>query len=430
MPVFDNNQRRKETLSPSQPVKTKAIFKDIATRGHFPQGNTENIRGFHKHQLPSGYAHDFSMIPIHTGQSSTVHNQKPGLSRILSKLGNGQKMDERIRGKMESAMGTDFTNVHIHTDSEADNLNQRLQTNACTLGNDIFFGSNTYHPDSEHCQELIAHELAHVVQQKGGEFRTGELGVSRPGDRQESEAHVAAHEVVSTGRLTTTLTPVAPGFAGLWTTPRLNSVEWNEYDRLRTIAEQRGYRFSVQAEDEYGPTRWSVIPPGGTAATLTRADILQQLSEWTGESLTGQEGVHQDSLPSWLSSDAASFIAEIRAGSRHGAGIWTFGPSTIIERSYTDPESDRTTTFRRQTLSQVVWVGNGVVECFAFASTNRGDYSSSGTFNSWQDWNYQMYIRVIQQQMQPSVARAQMMRMDEDLALWVTLTVAANAVGP
>ena len=55
--------------------------------------------------------------------------------------------------------------VHIHNDSASDNLSRQLSAEAFTLKNDIFFRSGRYDPASTKGQNLLAHELTHVVQQ-------------------------------------------------------------------------------------------------------------------------------------------------------------------------------------------------------------------------------------------------------------------------
>jgi hypothetical protein len=86
-------------------------------------------------------------------------------TRIDKERGNGQPLSEAIRGSMESAFGADFSNVKVHTDAEADVLNQELNARAFTTGQDIFFRQGEYSPGSGGGQKLIAHELTHIVQQ-------------------------------------------------------------------------------------------------------------------------------------------------------------------------------------------------------------------------------------------------------------------------
>ena len=86
---------------------------------------------------------------------------------ISAKSGSGQAIPDVHREMFESAMGRDFSSVNIHADSEADSLNKQVGARAFTTGSDIFFRQGEYNPASSGGQELLAHELTHVVQQGG-----------------------------------------------------------------------------------------------------------------------------------------------------------------------------------------------------------------------------------------------------------------------
>ncbi|MEA5418552.1 DUF4157 domain-containing protein [Spirulina sp. CCNP1310] len=90
----------------------------------------------------------------------------PELEQSLNRAkAGGQSLDPQIQAKMGQAMGADFSGVKVHTDSQADQLNQAIQAKAFTTGKDVFFRQGEYNPGSSSGQELIAHELTHVVQQ-------------------------------------------------------------------------------------------------------------------------------------------------------------------------------------------------------------------------------------------------------------------------
>ncbi len=86
-------------------------------------------------------------------------------SSINSAKGGGQALDKGLQSSMGAAMNADFSGVRVHTDSNADQLNQSIQAKAFTTGQDLFFKKGEYNPGSRDGQELIAHELTHVVQQ-------------------------------------------------------------------------------------------------------------------------------------------------------------------------------------------------------------------------------------------------------------------------
>jgi len=118
-------------------------------------------------------------------------------SAIERARGGGQELDVSVQRKMESAFGADFGNVRVHTDAEADQLNHAVGALAFTTGSDIFFRTGFYEPTSSSGQELLAHELTHVVQQ-GGTRLQGKLALGAPDDAYEQEADRTAKSVVDT----------------------------------------------------------------------------------------------------------------------------------------------------------------------------------------------------------------------------------------
>ena len=85
--------------------------------------------------------------------------------RIETARGRGQPLPDTARASLEPMLGHDFGDVRIHTDAEADDLSMQLKAEAFTTGKDIFFRQGAYRPNSLAGQGILAHELAHVVQQ-------------------------------------------------------------------------------------------------------------------------------------------------------------------------------------------------------------------------------------------------------------------------
>jgi len=88
------------------------------------------------------------------------------VSSVLSS-GSGRPMDAGTRKFMESRFGQDFGQVRIHTDGRAAESAAAIQARAYTSGKDVVFGKGEYQPSQESGQRLLAHELAHVGQQRG-----------------------------------------------------------------------------------------------------------------------------------------------------------------------------------------------------------------------------------------------------------------------
>ena len=119
-------------------------------------------------------------------------------SRINRERGAGQALDSGVQRQMGSAFGADFSGVQVHNTQESAALNQDLSAQAFTTGSDIFFGEGRYQPQSSGGQELIAHELTHVVQQGSGSVGSGGgMTVNAPGDSFEQEADASARAALS-----------------------------------------------------------------------------------------------------------------------------------------------------------------------------------------------------------------------------------------
>jgi hypothetical protein len=78
----------------------------------------------------------------------------------------GQALDPRTRASMEYRFGHDFSGVRIHTDARAAETAHALNAAACAIGRDLVFGAHRYAPHTSQGRRLLAHELAHVVQQR------------------------------------------------------------------------------------------------------------------------------------------------------------------------------------------------------------------------------------------------------------------------
>jgi hypothetical protein len=101
-------------------------------------------------------------------QPKANHGAKsPKSIELLLKMNqaNGSSLDNKTRGKMEQSFGADFSDVKIHTDNAAVQMNKELGAQAFTSGNDIYFNKGKYDPGSQNGNKLLAHELTHTVQQ-------------------------------------------------------------------------------------------------------------------------------------------------------------------------------------------------------------------------------------------------------------------------
>src|SRR6056297_3242430 len=119
---------------------------------------------------------------------------KPGEEEELQKKegsgnpGTKTNMPNDVQSKMENSFGEDFSDVNIHKDSENA---PSLGALAYTQGNDVHFAPGQYDPSSQKGQELLGHELSHVVQQREGRVKPTTQGKGMPvntDERLEKEA--------------------------------------------------------------------------------------------------------------------------------------------------------------------------------------------------------------------------------------------------
>jgi outer membrane protein OmpA-like peptidoglycan-associated protein len=122
----------------------------------------------------------------------------------------GRPLDAAARAFFEPRFGQDFSRVRVHTDALAAESARALDALAYVVGRHVVFGAGQYAPRGGTGQRLLAHELAHVVQQQFRDTAPGApLTVGPAGGPQEQEAERAADRLVTGGGLAGGLT-VAP----------------------------------------------------------------------------------------------------------------------------------------------------------------------------------------------------------------------------
>jgi hypothetical protein len=109
-------------------------------------------------------------------------------------LGPGRPLDHTVRQRMEAGFGRPFGDVRIHDDAAGATVARRLRARAFAVGTDVGFAAGRYRPGTLGGDALLAHELAHVVQQRGARpgvqaAGTGDIG---PLERNADEGATAA----------------------------------------------------------------------------------------------------------------------------------------------------------------------------------------------------------------------------------------------
>ena len=123
-------------------------------------------------------------------RSSTFAAQAvPGIVHDVLRSG-GEPLSTPVRAHMESRFGRDFSQVRVHADERAAEASEAVDARAFTAGRSIVFGAGEYQPETGPGRMLLAHELAHVVQQGASTEAPTRIGASS--DPAEREAHGAA----------------------------------------------------------------------------------------------------------------------------------------------------------------------------------------------------------------------------------------------
>ncbi|MFN3335829.1 MAG: DUF4157 domain-containing protein, partial [Caldilinea sp.] len=156
-----------------------------------------------------------------TTGAQAATNTPPGVFRTLAQL--GQPLDSVTRSQMRHTLGHDFGQVRVHADQQAAASTRAIGARAYTVGQDIAFGAGQFAPHTLVGQRLLAHELAHVAQQRNVSDESlaahAALPISQPGDAAEVEADRIASGALPASQATPTNAQIARAPAGSATPP-------------------------------------------------------------------------------------------------------------------------------------------------------------------------------------------------------------------
>lgn len=123
--------------------------------------------------------------------SGVVHPEVE--AAITAAHGQGRALDRQLSANLEQGIGESLGDVRVHTGDHAAAMARAVSARAFTVGSDIFFGQGEYRPGTPDGDRLVAHEVTHVLQQRGAP-NAGPLTVSQPGDAMEVEAEALARD--------------------------------------------------------------------------------------------------------------------------------------------------------------------------------------------------------------------------------------------
>jgi Domain of unknown function (DUF4157) len=132
-----------------------------------------------------------AVVPQHE-----LNGVPPIVNEVLQS--SGQPLDAETRAFMEPRFGHDFGQVRVHTDERAVESAEAVNALAYTVGKDVVFGASQYAPTTTEGKRMLAHELAHSIQQGALLSPQGLLSVGSATDRAELEADQAAGSLAPT----------------------------------------------------------------------------------------------------------------------------------------------------------------------------------------------------------------------------------------
>lgn len=185
-----------------QPERTLDTTKDRTRQpaDSFSQGDIPNFTPAHQSTCSrkklGNQADRLTPRDGHPGYRSTRGEGGTTVPPIVHKVlhTNGQPLDRQTRAFMEPRFGHDFGHIRVYADKMAAESAQAVGAQAYTFGPNIVFDEGRYTPGSPVGQRLIAHELAHTIQQR---FAGSEKPLSSPGiaETHERAAVNAAHHI-------------------------------------------------------------------------------------------------------------------------------------------------------------------------------------------------------------------------------------------
>ncbi len=128
----------------------------------------------------------------HTTNQTEISGAPPVVHEVLRT--SGQRLEEDTRAFMEPRFGHDFSKVRVHSDEKAAESATAVNALAYTVGSDVVLGNKHSVSETPTSQELLAHELTHVVQQEGKESNDS-IPIGSPHASYEREAEQVAESV-------------------------------------------------------------------------------------------------------------------------------------------------------------------------------------------------------------------------------------------
>ena len=250
------------------PGTSGLLQRDCACRQHIANRGDQCKECKNKHQ---------GLLQRSAVNNSPSHGVPLGIYEVLSSP--SQPLDAQTRAFMQPRFGHDFSRVRVHSDAKAAQSAARIGAHAYTVAPNLVFSSGMYRPYSSEGRHLLAHELAHIVQQENSSTAPASLGalvIGQQSDPAEAAAERAADLVMgSNGKVPSALARTA------WPIP---AIQCDLQDPQRF--QQAHEALFVHQPGASGSTLLPWVDPGpgipGTANTLfqqAKPNIQQYMAQ-------------------------------------------------------------------------------------------------------------------------------------------------------
>lgn len=242
------------------------------------------------------------------GDGHTQMANEQTAATIRSKTSGGQPLPAETRSFMEPRFGNDFSNVRIHHDQGAAQLNTQLNARAFTYQNHILFGEGQYQPQSPEGKQLLAHELTHVDQQWGAKGLNSKSAMGSTSDytNLQTKPSVNSSPVIQRGVLDDPASNIQGYFEG-----RKGKFEWhdskdtfysidnNNVDSATDEAGFWGYPppWKKGRYDWVIPNHFRVISEGGDVKKFTEVNQIHTIEGTNGTAKITKAGAEVERTP-------------------------------------------------------------------------------------------------------------------------------------
>jgi hypothetical protein len=295
------------------------------------------------------------------GPDQTATTAPASVDRALSEPGSA--LDSALRQDMEQRFGHDFSRVRVHSGAAAEQSARDIDANAYTMGHHVVFGEGRFSPGTESGRRLLAHELTHVVQQRGGA-----TSVQRdPKKDAPPPAPVPAAKTDVSIVLSESEADLAEGGAYAKTVLRVTDVA-DAAAKLKALNAPIGKLFVVSHSNAAGQVQFNSSI--GTISWVPIADLAKALKGAAAIDEVDFRGCKVGDAPAAME----SFRQTVGAQSTKGSNCWTFiqraTPLTIDGVDVTSPSQipkGQEKAFDKALLQQLANMkaanGTGVQHC-------------------------------------------------------------------